>query len=231
MGKLIDLTGQVFGRLTVIGRVGSTMHGAHAKWVCKCQCGNEVVVVGNNLRTGNTQSCGCLGNAVGRRYAVQANTKHGMYHTRLYHIWHNVLQRCGAIKGASKKTKECYELRGITVCEEWRKFENFRDWALANGYADNLTIDRKDNNKDYSPNNCHWATPLENTNNRRCTRKYQGVPISDICRAIGIETYDRENKTCTKGFLRIAGYYKRYNGDLPDDIKQRYARYCLAQSE
>lgn len=159
MPKLIDLTGKRFGRLTVIERYG-TVDG-HAAWKCKCDCGNKTVVNGKWLRAGKTTSCGCYH----KELLAKRSKTHGMTKTRLYSIWHDMKNRCFYQKD---KSFEDYGGRGITVCEEWKNsFESFRDWSLLNGYSDNLTIDRINNDGNYDPSNCRWVTMKEQCSNRR----------------------------------------------------------------
>ena len=126
-----------------------------------CDCGRETIVAQSSLRSGVTQSCGCLM----RELSSKRATKHGGRKTRLYRIWDNMKSRCSnPTKGNYKE----YGGRGIKVCEEWlHDFAAFRDWALANGYDDALTIDRIDNDKGYSPDNCRWITQAEQNRNQR----------------------------------------------------------------
>ena len=219
--RVIDLTGQKFGRLTVIARAGTTKtRDKSATWLCKCDCGNTSIVKGSRLRSGRIKSCGCW-----RFECVsEANTKHGACkggkRSRLYRIWSGMIRRCTDIKHKDFKN---YGGRGIIVCGEWKDYEPFKDWALCNGYADNLEIDRINTDGDYTPENCRWVTDYENANNRRNTRLWNGVALAEICRKIGVATI--QNKTKTKEYGRIGWYFDRHNGDLPPDIKARYEAY------
>ena len=160
MRTLIDLTGKKFGRLTVVGYSHKDSHGA-CYWECVCKCGSPLIVRGQNLRSGHTQSCGCLQK---ERVAV-ANMTHGLKGTRLYRIWIDMKGRCYNPKATCHKD---YGGRGITVCDEWKdNFQAFYDWAMPNGYRDDLSIDRIDVNGNYEPSNCRWATASEQQKNKR----------------------------------------------------------------
>ena len=157
--KLIDLTGFKFGRLTVIERAATV--NKHTMWLCKCDCGKEIIVDAYNIKTGHTLSCGCLQ----RERTSKANTIHGKRITRLYRIWVCMKNRCYQ---QSYHAFKHYGGRGITVCGEWlNDFQAFYEWSMANGYKENLTIDRIDNDKGYSPSNCRWVTMKEQNKNKR----------------------------------------------------------------
>lgn len=161
MSNTFDLTGVKVGRLTVMGL--GERRGGRPAWRCKCECGNEVTVITTSLSTGRTKSCGCLQ----KEKVSESCKKHGLYGTRLYKIWSNMIQRCSNENNDSYKT---YGAKGVFVCEEWKQFDSFCNWAMVSGYSDTLSIDRIENDKGYTPQNCRWATPQEQTDNRSCTR-------------------------------------------------------------
>ena len=202
MGKKIDLTGQTINRLVVIREAGRDK-GGRVLWLCRClgkngdDCGNEVVVSGNDLRDGHTKSCGCL-----KRERV---TTHGCWHNPWYKTYEAMMERCGHWEGGDEHHLRLYRDRGITVCELWRNFPRaFGDWLIAHGWHKGLQIDRIDNSQGYCPENCRVTTPKENLNNRRNTlRLDDGTPLAMFCTAVGIETYEGGSVTLKYNRIRL----------------------------
>ena len=209
MPKKIDLTGQPFGRLIVIREAGRK--NGHVAWLCKCDCGNELVVSGSDLRNEHTQSCGCL--------RLERITTHDCTHEPWYPAYKNMMQRCGHWEGASEQELRLYRDRGIVVCDLWQKSpQAFGDWLLAHGWRKGLQIDRIDNNKGYSPENCRVVTPKENNNNRRNTlRLDDGTPLAMFCSSIGIKTL--EGGKVAKKYHRIQLMWSRTHKPHPELIQ------------
>lgn len=167
--KLVDLTGQTFERLTVIKRVDDYISpsGYHSvQWLCKCKCGNNTIVTSENLKSGNTKSCGCYS----KESLIERNTSHNASNTRLYHVWSSMKDRCS---NPNNKKYMDYGGRGIAVCDEWaNNFELFANWAYNNGYIEfvsrgECTLDRIDVNGNYCEDNCRWVTQKTQSNNKR----------------------------------------------------------------
>lgn len=157
-----DIAGQKFNRLTVIRYVGSNYRG-DAEWLCKCDCGNEIVTTGYRLRNGTTNSCGCLHKEITSK--GKFHTTHGMHGSPEYSIWSDIKKRCNP-KNKNNPKYRLYAGRGIKVCKRWHRFENFlADMGVRP--SPKHSIDRRNNNGDYTPDNCYWATDIEQANNKR----------------------------------------------------------------
>lgn len=179
MARFVDLVGNKFGKLTVIGRAENSKRG-RIRWICQCDCGRikKKPTSTSDLKSGKVRSCGCI------YYQSNAGrTKtHGLTSTRLHTIWSGMRRRC--------KCNVYY--RNISVCKEWDSFETFYAWAMQNGYRDDLTIDRIDNTGDYTPDNCRWATyeTQENnkSNNRIITYKGEQYTLTLLAKSLGISS-------------------------------------------
>lgn len=159
MGKRTVVNqGDRYGRLTISHEIEKRFNKRY--FICVCDCGNKKDYRLISLLSGKTKSCGCLRDEQNRTVAIT----HSQWNTRLYSIWHSMKQRC---LNSNCKKFEYYGGRGISIYKEWiDSFERFYNWAISNGYEDNLTIDRKDFNGNYEPNNCRWATIKQQARNR-----------------------------------------------------------------
>lgn len=158
MSRYFDITGRRFGRLVAL-KVDHKKQYKSCKveyWLCKCDCGNTKSIAKTALLSGDTSSCSCY-----------LSRRQGKSSQRIYRIWQGMIDRC---ENENHKHYDDYGGRGITVCSEWHDLETFYSWALSNGYADNLTIDRENNNGNYCPENCRWVTMKVQNNNRRDNR-------------------------------------------------------------
>jgi len=154
MKSPMDISGQVFGYLTVISIEDKPSNGyKNRRWICKCRCGSTTLRLYSGLRKHSLPSCGC------------ARGSHGMSGTRLYAIYITMIARCHNPKAIDYAY---YGAKNVSVCESWKiDFLNFHKWSIENGYSDDLTIDRKDPNGNYEPTNCKWATMREQNTNKR----------------------------------------------------------------
>ena len=159
--------GQRFNKLTVIKLNHTKIYKRYRKdrniyeniyvdyYLCKCDCGKECLVQRCNLRSGHTKSCGCI---------EKGNIKHRLHDTKLYRIYNHMKERCN---NENCKSFKNYGGRGIKICKEWNNdFMSFYNWAINNGYQENLSIDRIDVNGNYEPNNCRWVDILTQANNK-----------------------------------------------------------------
>lgn len=183
MSKEIDLTGNRYGRLVVVEKTNKRQSGKPL-WLCKCDCGNETLVLSYNLRSGKIKSCKCFQSET----RIKTHKKHGMSKTRLYAIWCGIRERCN---NPNSKAYCDYGSRGVKVCDEWdNDFVAFYEWAIENGYSEDLTIDRINVNGDYEPSNCRWSDYENQQNNRRNNRliTYKGEThtMSDWAKIFGI---------------------------------------------
>ena len=158
-----NLTGRRFGRLTVLAEAERSK-GRKKRWLCVCDCGGQTITDTTKLTSGYTRSCGCLRSEKAR----ERHLLHGGKGSRLYNIWKNARQRC---RNPKSPDYYLYGARGVKFSTDWDDFETFRAWALANGYQDDLTLDRKDPDGDYTPENCRWATWKEQRHNQRRCRE------------------------------------------------------------
>lgn len=207
-----DISGMKFGMLTAIEKIGydTDKDGKRfALWKCKCDCGGEGIFNQHRLVSNSVKSCGCLRNR-DHYTAVQ----HGLSRTRIYKIYNNMKIRCD---NPNDQHYPNYGGRGITVCSYWRGimgFTHFYEWAMKNGYRDDLTIDRIDVNGNYEPDNCKWATTQEQQENKRTNVRYEVngelLLMKEIVEKYNISQstlYDRTKKLGLT--MQEAVYYKR----------------------
>ena len=194
-----DLSGKKFGRLTVIKEIGFINN--RVRWECLCDCGNVCQTTTHDLKSGKKKSCGCLKHDK----MIEVFTTHGLSKERIHKEWRGILHRC---KNPSASHYENYGGRGIEVCEEWKGengFINFCDWAMENGYSDDLTLDRIDNDKGYSPDNCRWVTHMENCHNR-------GVRKDSVTGCAGVNPRENKNGTVVYRAYITTNYKRTYLG-------------------
>lgn len=192
-----DITGKRFGRLTVIKYDHDDIH-RNSYWLCECDCGNKTVVTRGDLTSGNTTSCGC--------YQIECirerSTRHGMSRTPLYKVWRDMRTRC---ENEHSTAYHRYGGRDIMVCDEWEEFENFHHWAMDNGYERGLTIDRINNDDNYSPTNCRWVTMSIQGNNRSSNHivEYKGIKhnIMEWSKIFGVN-YNTLRQRILRGDMR-----------------------------
>ena len=208
----LDLTGQVFGRLTATSRVSQP---GISVWLCNCTCGNTKVVRAAHLKRGSTTSCGCLR----KEKLSERKTTHGLTKHQLYKTWRGMVSRCNNLNSTNYSR---YGGIGITVCPPWLKFENFYQ-DMGNTYREGLSIDRIDNKKGYCKDNCRWATPQEQNRNRGSNRSvvYRGETriIIEWCELLKI-SYASTLKRLEAGWTVERAFELPKNARNPDLRKQ-----------
>ena len=201
--------GSRYGRLKIIKEVAPHAYPSgklRRKFLCKCDCGKEISVMINLLKTGNTKSCGCFRVDSARKQ----ETSHGMCKTKLYMVWSSMIQR---ISNPKNKAWENYGGRGIKACKRWFKFENFRDDMLPS-YRENLTIDRIDNDGDYTPENCRWASRSINMRNRRNIKKHQQKSIPEWAEELKMKPSTLRSRAKRDGLPCAVEYYIKKKSTL-----------------
>ncbi|AUR89841.1 hypothetical protein NVP1133O_40 [Vibrio phage 1.133.O._10N.222.51.E4] len=187
-----DMIGKEFGRLTVILELADRNKNGHILYECSCSCGASKVILGSSLRAGTTTSCGC--------YNAERHRKHGMEGTGTYKAWQSMKQRCRNVNHA-----RYYDWggRGIDYCDDWESFDSF--FSDMGARPDGMTIDRIDNDKGYSKENCRWVTPKQQCNNRRSSIRvmHNGIvmSISEYANSVGLSesgARKRVKRTMTK---------------------------------
>jgi hypothetical protein len=198
--KLIDVTGQRFGRLVAIKRAKDFPHPTKTipQWLCECDCGRKATVIGYNLRKGLTASCGCLRRELSqRRFVTHGYASAGDKRSAEYTAWAHMLQRC---ENKNDCSYHLYGGRGIKVCKAWHSFESFLT-DMGHRPSKKHSVERKNNSLGYNRENCVWAMPVTQSNNRRSNRTYLFKGQRLTMRQILLETGSTTKYTTVKARL------------------------------
>ena len=205
MGNVKDITGRTFGEWEVLSEYGRNKSGG-AVFLCRCSCGNERVVDGRSIRCGASTNCGCKRRIHAIEAARKAVKTHGGRFERLYCVWRGMLDRCN---NKNSKFYHRYGGRGITVCDEWMDYANFREWAMSHGYDPFVrkgvcTLERMNNDLGYNPANCVWATSMVQCNNRSSNHIINAFgeshTIAEWARRTGIRKDTLRRRICIYGW-------------------------------
>ena len=215
--KIKDISGQKFGRLTAINFVKFN-ESRQIVWLFSCECGVQKEIAAFAVIKGKTKSCGCLS----KDGKEKASFRHGGCGTRLYNTWVSMRERCS---NPNSKDYKNYGGRKIRICEEWHDFSVFRDWSLNNGYADNLTIDRVDNNGNYEPSNVRFTTQTQQIRNRSNTKLYEIngdiKSLAEWCEILNFP-YDR---AASRMYFDKDPFFNEYNGKIIKSSKELGVQY------
>lgn len=215
MPKFQDLTNQKFNRLLVLEKSNTKVSGRIA-WKCLCDCGGVATILGKNLKSGNTTSCGC------RLSENKSQFKHGLSDSKIYSIWAGILARCNNPKDTGYAY---YGGKGVTVCDRWKVFENFLE-DVGFPPTDDSSIDRINVNGNYEPHNVRWATLLQQARNKRNTVYwgYKGVikPSTEWAELLGI-SYDRLYNHIERKNISLEECLLHLGVDVPQYLNQSFS--------
>ncbi len=204
-----DVIGQKFGRWTILS-LAQRCKGLPRSYLCECECGEKRIVIWSSLRNNRSKSCGCYHKEVmSGRSPWNRSHQEGLIRGeggRLYRIWAGMKSRC---YNPNRKKYTNYGARGIRVCDEWQEYLSFKQWALKNGYDKSLSIDRLNNDGNYEPTNCRWATPTQQAEN---TTRSRLVTINGVTK--NVSRWIREDNMPKSWFYKKTGEY--YQQNRPD---------------
>lgn len=216
-----DLKGKRFGHLTALYLTVDELY-KKKKWLCRCDCGREIEITGSNLISGHSTQC----KQCQLKTLQRGNVTHNQSHTKLYNVWNGMIQRC---TNTNHKSFSDYGGRGITICEEWRSFDNFQKWAWEHGYGEGVEIDRIDNNGNYRPENCRWITRIKNarnkSNNKIIVYNGESKTLSEWATYFGVN-YKNLSRNLNKGYTLDEAILRERTSDKSHRKSRRSDRRC-----